>query len=175
MSEDTPIEDAEVEEIEATLGVEIEEALRRVKKDDQDGILTAEAVVEAAKDPESPLHHQFEWDDSAAAHAHRLNQARQLIRTVVIRENHQPARRYVNVRVTLAGGAVRRGYVDRDRALADDALFEQVVEQCRRIIRQQREKLYGFERARGLVGKLDEAIEEIESTTRRERDDDAAA
>lgn len=47
-----------------------------------DGRLTPEVVLEAARDPDSPLHSSFEWDDSKAAAAHRTNQARALIRSV---------------------------------------------------------------------------------------------
>lgn len=46
------------------------------------GYLTASAVVEAARDPSSPLHGEFEWDDSEAAVRYRLYQARTLIRRV---------------------------------------------------------------------------------------------
>lgn len=49
-----------------------------------DGLLPAEAVVDAARSPTSPLHDRFEWDDSVAAHAHRLTQARRLIASVTI-------------------------------------------------------------------------------------------
>ena len=48
------------------------------------GRLTPELVVEAARDPASPLHSHFEWDDPKAAAAHRLDQARTLIRSVKI-------------------------------------------------------------------------------------------
>lgn len=46
------------------------------------GRLTAEQVVEAAKEPDSPLHDQFIWDDAKAAHRQRLDTGRQLIRSV---------------------------------------------------------------------------------------------
>lgn len=48
------------------------------------GVCTAQLVVEAASDPASSLHAHMTWDDTAAASAHRLNQARQLIRSVWI-------------------------------------------------------------------------------------------
>jgi len=51
----------------------------RVKKK---GKLTPEDVVSAAKAASSPLHLYFEWDDAEAAHQHRLNQARYLLRSV---------------------------------------------------------------------------------------------
>lgn len=48
------------------------------------GRLIPEDVVEAARDPESPLHKHFTWDDSEAASKQRLHEARTLIRTVQI-------------------------------------------------------------------------------------------
>jgi hypothetical protein len=43
------------------------------------GLLRPDVVVEYARDENSPLHRSFTWDDTAAARAHRLWQARQLI------------------------------------------------------------------------------------------------
>lgn len=51
---------------------------------ERDGAITPEAVLTEARDPASPLHHRFEWDDSAAAEAHRRSQAQNLIREVKI-------------------------------------------------------------------------------------------
>ena len=53
------------------------------KLDEQDGI-TPEAVVGVASDPNNILHAHFEWDDAKAGHAHRLQQARHLIKRVKI-------------------------------------------------------------------------------------------
>ena len=47
------------------------------------GELTPPDVVADARNPNSPLHSFFEWDDGAAAEAYRLSQARGLIRAVV--------------------------------------------------------------------------------------------
>jgi hypothetical protein len=41
--------------------------------------LVPEELVEEARDSEHPLHDYFNWDDKSAAHAHRVDQARQLI------------------------------------------------------------------------------------------------
>ena len=49
----------------------------------KDGLLKPEDVVEAARPANSPLHTRFTWDDSAAAHQFRLEQARKLIRTTI--------------------------------------------------------------------------------------------
>src|SRR6185312_2039420 len=48
----------------------------------ENGRLIPSDVVSAARDPESPLHSHFTWDDAEAAEQYRLDQARTLIRSV---------------------------------------------------------------------------------------------
>lgn len=48
----------------------------------QHGRLTPALVVEDARDPTSPLHDKFTWDQAVAAEQHLLTQARLLIRSV---------------------------------------------------------------------------------------------
>ena len=57
---------------------------KELKKLTEDGILEPESVVDAARDPKSAMHDQFNWDDSEAAHSYRLQQARALIKRVVV-------------------------------------------------------------------------------------------
>lgn len=60
--------------------------------------LRAPAVVEAAREEDSPLHGCFIWDDSEAGEAYRLIQARTLIRSVVlVREDRPPRTVYGHV------------------------------------------------------------------------------
>lgn len=59
---------------------EIVEILRDLEKDS--GRLVPGDVVEAARDPDSPLHSHFTWDDTEAADKYRLQQAGVLIRSV---------------------------------------------------------------------------------------------
>lgn len=47
------------------------------------GALSPEDVVRAAKPASSPIHDQFEWDDSEAARRYRLQQAGELLRVSV--------------------------------------------------------------------------------------------
>lgn len=51
---------------------------------DNDGVLRPADVVEAATPTTSPLHKYFDWDDAHAAHQHRLDQARRLMRVTVL-------------------------------------------------------------------------------------------
>lgn len=54
------------------------ETIRKSNK----GRLTPFLVVTAASKKDHPLHPVFEWDDGKAAHQYRLDQARDIIRTV---------------------------------------------------------------------------------------------
>lgn len=49
---------------------------------DRHGRILPKLVVEAAKNPRSPLHKEFEWDDRKAAAIQRIDRARELIREV---------------------------------------------------------------------------------------------
>jgi hypothetical protein len=57
-------------------------ALKVIAEADPEQLLRPEAVVAAAAEPSSPLNSHFTWDDSVAASQWRLEEARQLIRSV---------------------------------------------------------------------------------------------
>lgn len=95
---------------------------------DRRGQLTPALVVDEARDPASPLHSRFEWDDSIAGEQWRKSQAQELIRSVrvVYREatEHDPAK---SVR---AFHAVRRpnGHVyEPAEKVAEDPFTRQLV------------------------------------------------
>lgn len=50
----------------------------------EQGTLTPDAIVKDARNVKSPLHDEFEWDDSVAGHQWRLAQARALIARVKV-------------------------------------------------------------------------------------------
>lgn len=83
-----------------------QEILQRIA-DENNGILHPRDVVMNAQNPEHPLHHHFEWDDTKAAAEHRLSQARALIASVKIEVVNMPTvRAWVSVpdlRVTTGG------------------------------------------------------------------------
>lgn len=45
------------------------------------GVITPELVIKDARNPKSPLHTEFTWDDKSAAHQYRIDQARRVIQT----------------------------------------------------------------------------------------------
>ncbi len=60
-----------------------------------DQVLHREAILDDAADPDSPLHHHFEWDDTEAARHYRDIQAEALIRRVKVRIEVEPQRTFV--------------------------------------------------------------------------------
>lgn len=92
------------------------------------GHLTPDAVLERARTSNSSLHDHFEWDDAIAAEAHRIGQAGELIRSIVIdvtRSNIEPPKTIrAFVSVEREG---RRSYTSTVHALSDAELRRQVI------------------------------------------------
>jgi len=96
------------------------------------GLLRAEDVVNFARNEDTALHGEFEWDDSEAAHQYRLAQARKIIRVNVqiLPTGHDNV--VVPVYVSLAqdrdqpGGGYRR-LVD---VMSDEELRAQLLQQA---------------------------------------------
>jgi hypothetical protein len=61
----------------------VRDALIKIAEDNH-GYLKPEKIVAAAEDPNSPLHDQFQWDDTEAARHYRNIQAGVLIRMIKI-------------------------------------------------------------------------------------------
>jgi hypothetical protein len=99
------------------------ETLERLRA--ESGQLTAGGVLEAARNPESPLHPAFEWDDEAAAEQYRLSQARRLI--VSVRILNGPARSTTPVYVSVRTPEKGRNYVPTIEALSDEQLRARVL------------------------------------------------
>lgn len=146
-------------EIEGEESPEILEALAIIAKNDEDGLLEPHAVVEEARNPDSPLHGQFEWDDSIAGHEYRIWQARSLLARVKVRIiDVGRSRAFVNVRVRSSNGTERRGYLPIERVATDPDLYSQAIEDARRGIASYARRLTTFEKARTAVTHLQAAL-----------------
>ena len=55
------------------------------------GNITPAEVVKVSKPKRSPLHNEFEWDDSVAGEQYRLDQARYIIRSIEVVREELPA------------------------------------------------------------------------------------
>lgn len=94
------------------------------------GVLTPEAVVEDAKQKNSPLHALFEWDVKKAAHHHWLETARGLIRSVRV-EVHIDSRKVSTVAYVRDPTAPpeKQGYVRTATLKSDQDLAREALEQ----------------------------------------------
>lgn len=73
------------------------------------GGLTPDRLLAEAEDDSHVLHAAFEWDNSVAGTAYRRQQARELIRSVAIIVDNEPARRvYVHVPAARGEGFYER-------------------------------------------------------------------
>lgn len=96
------------------------------------GLLSAQDVLNHARDESNPLHRFFDWDDSTAAEKHRLGQARSLIQSYEIEfigadQIAKVVRGYVSVQVPQVG----RTYARVEAVLSDAVLREQVLDALR--------------------------------------------
>lgn len=133
------------------------------------GILRPADVVAFARNPQTALHGEFEWDDTRAAAQYRLEQARWIIRCVVriVTEDSAPVRVYASLQNDRSVGDSYRNIHD---ILNDPNLREQLLAQalreadswrlryerlaelqpiCRTILRTQQRAVAHAENARG--------------------------
>lgn len=76
--------------------------LERIKKERG---LTAENVLEEAKDKENPLHELFDWKDREAAKKWRLHQSRMLVLKVRVEYKGKKVPEYIQVTVDKDGNS----------------------------------------------------------------------
>lgn len=109
--------------------IDAEKAGRELTRmEGESGGLTPEKVLDRARSANSALHAHFEWDDTAAAHQHRLQQARELIRSITVETvrtnvgDPRPVRAFVSVTENEEGS-----YASTARAMSDKELRAQVL------------------------------------------------
>lgn len=107
---------------------------------EHEGRIPPEAVIEFARDENTALHAEFEWDDTEAAHQFRLEQARKIIRlNIDIVETPNGNVRvpvYVSLVSDRRGGGGYRALTD----VMSDAdmraqLLQQAIDELRRVQR----------------------------------------
>ena len=125
---------------------------------ERDGVCTAEAFVDEARDESSPLHALFDWDDRAEAELWRQHKARSIIGRVKVVINGTRTPAHVSVTVT-TDQTRKRGYVPIERAMSDDDLRGQVFRDARAGLKGWRNRLTAFSEAESAVAALDSAIE----------------
>jgi hypothetical protein len=107
------------------------------------GELTPQVLVEDARQPDSPLREEFNWNDERAAELYRLNRARGLLNgivRVVVRVKNSPVQMQQSVRVVQViqnpdGKSINRAvYISPEAAFSREDWRAQVFESCQRQI-----------------------------------------
>jgi hypothetical protein len=137
---------------------------RRLEQLERQGPVTPAAVVVDARDPASPTHRHFTWDNDAAADLRRLDEARRLVNhlvTVVIHGGHDvTVRGFHSVLIVQAETQEpERAYASLATVENSPALRHQVVENAWRELRAWRRR---YRRYRDLLPVI-EAIEAAEA------------
>lgn len=134
--------------------------LERLKRG---GMVRAVDVVEAARDKDSPLHDWFTWDDSAAAHQYRLEEARRLLRVFVVTESQDVG----EVRAFVSLSQDRRieggGYRVVLDVMANEGLRRQMLDDALCDLRRVRQKYRSLTRLSQVWLAIEEAETDIET------------
>jgi hypothetical protein len=100
--------------------------LERVRR--QRGELTPNNLLDESRPSDAPLHGAFEWDDAVAAERHRITQAYQLIRSVVVEvEETAPACRAF----TLVTGQDNASYIPTQEVVLDADMTKDAIARLR--------------------------------------------
>lgn len=125
------------------------------------GRLHPKVVVNAARDPKSPLHSKFEWNNTKAAEAYRLEQAAELIRSVTFlpKGSDEPIRAYVSLSSDRLGKSGYRAMMD---VLSDAQLTAVLVEDAKQellLFQQRFDRLRKISTHKGLFREIKKVTE----------------
>lgn len=119
-----------------------------------DHICQASAIVDAARPKRSPIHDDFEWDDSIAAELHRAEVARGMIRhLVIVVEAGEPEPLFCNIRI-----GETRGYMETRIALSQPHTRDALLDEARRDARAFRQKYSHLREMANVVRAIDTVV-----------------
>lgn len=134
-----------------------EVAAKELQKIEQNDKLTPEAVVNAAKDKNNPLHVCFDWNNKQAGERWRKHQARQLIGSIIveikINEPHD-VRSYVNLNIKDEGQA----YCNIHSVFEDDEKMQIIIDQAKAKLQAAAKQLAVFNKLQEVSKKIEQLV-----------------
>ena len=130
------------------------------------GYVTPTMVWEAAEDPSSPIHDEFQWNERKAAEAHWRERARNLVNhIIVVRVHQQPAEEGIQAftSIDFAEGEDEksaRGYISTGDLLSDEEKLEAAIAEAFK-------RLKAVKTAYGYLTELDDIWSEIRKTEKK--------
>ncbi len=137
--------------------------------EENDGLLRARDVLDAARARDSALHTYFDWDDSSAAEQYRLAQARQVIRVsvrIIERDDRKFIHRaYVSLTTDRASSdPVYRPFVS---VMTDEFRYQQLLEDAMDQIRQWRKRYEDLIELKDVFDSIEKTQKNIANKSRR--------
>lgn len=132
----------------------------------QKGEITPEDVIADARNPNSPLHSFFEWDDTAAAEQHRLQQARGLIRSVIavyVSEDRPAVRAKAYVHIPDPGA---QHYREACHAMSQARTRKMVLQRAWRELQAWRDRYKDLKEFSDLIAVIDDVDKHLPKTLR---------
>lgn len=132
--------------------------LRKLER--KHSVITPQVVVEAARDPVSPLHQHFEWNTAKAAEKYRIWQARFLICSVYMVDEdskcQEPIRAFVNISPDEDDDFIAdRGYVATGTLNGRQSYQMQVLDYAKSLLLHWRKKFGAYREFFGVVEEID--------------------
>lgn len=131
--------------------------------------LRPESVLEAARPASSPLHKYFDWDDTSAAEAWRLAQARSMIREVhvIIQHEDKPEiRTRAIVSVVKSSGRSLEGI---ETAMGDEEYQQQLLTKALQELNIFRRKYAHLNALAGVLAEADRVLKQFATPDHRRR------
>lgn len=127
-------------------------------KDLNGGELTPRMVLDSARDPESPLHKAFNWDDASAAERYRLSQARRLISKLVIIREGSPEPAIVHVSLKTDEG---RSFREAREVAKSEPLKKLLLQQAGKEFKAMRQRYNKLRELEKVWVEVDQALQGI--------------
>lgn len=118
-------------------------------------------LVEVSRPEDAPLHPAFEWNDERAAELYRVDQARSLIRSVVVVPNEEEEEdgspiQIAFVSVGTPGPNGQAGYIRTSTAMNDDGLRGRVLRDAVNQLHGWRLRFCHLQELAGIVAAIDD-------------------
>lgn len=138
-----------------TAGTYIERLAKKHNKE-----VTPQMLIDEAENQLSPLHPVFEWDDNKAGKAWRIQQARNLIGSLVVEiivDEPVEVRAFVSIK-NVSGGNV---YCSISDIIDDEEKMLNVINEAKKKLINVSTQLKGFQRLQSYAAKIDQLILEM--------------
>ena len=131
------------------------------KIEQEQGEVTGQAVVDAARPKKSVLHGLFEWDDKIAGEKWRVEQAKHMIAALVIvpeEDRNYDKRAYVNIVKRSDNKQAQARYINYENAMSDEEMRETVLQNAKEELAIFREKYKSLSELAGVFEAIDKVV-----------------